>query len=321
MDRNSVVYLDLGNVLNGSCFTAQEGINRNSVPYPEILTTREGTFAAQAAAIAGTEIRRAYRAPRHIERKAAGDYVTEVDYSSEAAIVAHLSEMTPNIPIISEESSPDPIVPSGRVWVIDPLDGTSAFLFKTDPAHPAVMISLLENCMPIVSIVYLPLVDRWFCAEKGQGAWIQTRDEAGCEFASKVRGDDGPKTLSDAHVVMNHYGDSAHETRIFRRISQLLRADAGAGLVTVEPPNSAVSCRMMDVNSQIAAVVHDNSPKIVKQALWDIAPILLFVEEAGGYVCDPFGNPYTLGSGAPIVVARNRHIYHELFRRISPVIG
>jgi fructose-1,6-bisphosphatase/inositol monophosphatase family enzyme len=59
------------------------------------------------------------------------------------------------------------------------------------------------------------------------------------------------------------------------------------------------------------------NPDHPKQQVWDIAPVLLIVEEAGGLVTDPFGYPYAIGTGAPIVVSRNRAVHDQLFDLIG----
>jgi fructose-1,6-bisphosphatase/inositol monophosphatase family enzyme len=286
------------------------------MPCPYLNLGSEAAIAAMAAAHAGPQIRAGYNTQTHGKAKGVGDFVTATDRAAEKAVIECLQRGTPELPIISEESSCTTELPSGRVWIVDPLDGTSAFIFKSDPAHPAVMVALVENGAPIVSVVYLPLVDRWFCAEKGKGAWmIEGNSES--YISSRLTPEEGPQALQGSHVVMNHYGDAAHETAFFTEASRKLRSAHGAGLVTIEPPNSAVSCRMMDPRSKVVAVIHDNDPANPKQQVWDIAPVLLIVQEAGGLVTDPFGNPYRLGTNAPIVVSRNPAVYRLLFDLIG----
>lgn len=292
-------------------FTDRTAHDVRIMPRPHLTISAYAEIAAMAAALAGPHIRAGYQACSSFEAKGIGDFVTETDRAAEHAIIEYLQGATPAIPIISEEGCGSTLPTSGPAWIVDPLDGTSAFIFKSDPSHPAVMVALLDNAVPVVSIVYLPLVERWFYAEKGKGAWMF--DGASPSHNSTLlTALQAPHTLGGAQVVMNHYGNSMYETDFFRAASRLLRGPQGAALVTIEAPNSAVSCRMLAPHSPVVAVIHDNQLAKIKQEVWDIAPVLLIVEEAGGLVSDQFGDRYVIGSGGPILISRNAEVHRQL---------
>jgi myo-inositol-1(or 4)-monophosphatase len=105
--------------------------------------------------------------------------VTEADRASQRLIVAALQKRFPTDGIIGEESDtgtsitaqiPDPL---GRVWVIDPIDGTNNFI--SGYGAFAVCIGLLEKGQPILGVVYDVTRDQMFAAAAGEGAWLGSR--------------------------------------------------------------------------------------------------------------------------------------------------
>ncbi len=127
--------------------------------------------ACRAALVAGSIIRKLYTQPHTIEMKGVINLVTEADIAAESAVIASLNEDVPGIAILAEESSGDnPKAPSGLVWVIDPLDGTTNF------AHGfpffAVSIALLKDGIPQLGVIYCPMQDELFAACTSCGAWL-----------------------------------------------------------------------------------------------------------------------------------------------------
>src|SRR5215211_4821053 len=105
--------------------------------------------------------------------------VTEADRASQRLIVAGLRKRFPTDGIIGEESEtgesitcevPDPL---GRVWVIDPIDGTNNFVAGL--GNFAVCIGLLERGEPVLGVVYDVTRDQVYSAARGEGAWLDTR--------------------------------------------------------------------------------------------------------------------------------------------------
>ena len=95
------------------------------------------------------------------------DVVTEYDRASEALIVDRLRIERPGDGLIGEEGTDDPGT-SGISWVIDPIDGTTNFLYDL-PSY-AVSIGVTDADGPLVGAVYLPVTDELFTARRGGGA-------------------------------------------------------------------------------------------------------------------------------------------------------
>lgn len=116
---------------------------------------------------AGALLRAGVEQERQIEYKSRANVVTDIDRASEQLIVAAIRERFPDHRIVSEEGGG--IEQDSRyTWLIDPLDGTNNY------AHGfpffSVSLAILENNQPVVGVVYDPMRDELFAAERGSGA-------------------------------------------------------------------------------------------------------------------------------------------------------
>ncbi|MCS7002856.1 MAG: hypothetical protein NZ518_08415, partial [Dehalococcoidia bacterium] len=134
-------------------------------------TGRLAVDVARDAARAGGRVIETHRADAStfasIEVKGRGNVATRADRASEATILAILQAEFPDHGVLAEESGAL-AAPSRYRWVIDPLDGT--YNFTIGVPFYAVSIALLEGDEPILGVVYDPVHDRLYWAEKGRGA-------------------------------------------------------------------------------------------------------------------------------------------------------
>ncbi len=105
-------------------------------------------------------------------KSSATDIVTEFDRAAEALIVGRLREVRPADGLIGEEGT-DHAGSSGIHWLIDPIDGTTNFLYD-QPAY-AVSVAAADHRGPLAGAVYLPVVDEMFWAGRGTGAFCNGR--------------------------------------------------------------------------------------------------------------------------------------------------
>lgn len=111
-----------------------------------------------------------------VSEKGPGDLVTVVDLEAEAALTAGLRLLTPDVPVVGEEAvAADPalvrtVATAERVWVVDPIDGTQAFVDGA-PDY-AVMVALAERGEAVAAWICLPELDRLYVAVRGGGAWL-----------------------------------------------------------------------------------------------------------------------------------------------------
>ena len=257
-------------------------------------------LAARAALAAGEVIRQGAVAIPAVQQKGVGDLVSQVDRDADRA-AADVLQAESDLPILSEEIHHER--PSADVmWIVDPLDASSAYLMQAGDHYPSVLVALYEHGATTQGVAYFPLTNEWFYASRGKGAWNDGR-RLRCEPISE---------LGEIWVEMNQYGESSLETDYFRELRSRLRSASGARMVTTNAPHSGVAVRIAAGKTSLAAAVHDNRPDHVKQAAWDIAAPQLILEEAGGVFVNGEGRAVDPFRAEPMIVARTP----ELAQRI-----
>jgi myo-inositol-1(or 4)-monophosphatase len=259
----------------------------------------EAAQAAGGVIIAGYEQLSAGEG-RVIEQKGVGDLVSEVDRQADQAAVNWLMSGS-SLPVLSEELHHD-VLEQDNLWIVDPLDASSAYLMQAGVQYPAVLVALREDGETKLGVAHFPLTGEWFYAQKSRGAWKDGRRLI-CEPVA---------SLSAIWVEMNQYGSSEYETEYFATLRRRLRSSAGAQLVTCNVPHSGVAVRIAQGVNALAAAVHDNNPARVKQAAWDIAAPQIILEEAGGVFVNPMGSRTNPFIAEPIIVARSMAIAQRI---------
>jgi len=98
--------------------------------------------------------------------------VTSADYRSNEIIMQAFKSLTPDIPVMSEETQLPPLAKRAkwsRYWLIDPIDGTQEFIARSGDF--AVNIALIENNQPVIGVIYWPMGETLYFASKGEGAY------------------------------------------------------------------------------------------------------------------------------------------------------
>ncbi len=126
----------------------------------------------KAARIAGRKLLRDFGEVEKLQvsMKSAGDFVSRADKKSEEVIREELCEARPNYGWLGEESDEVKGADPTRRWIVDPLDGTTNFLHGLP--HWAVSIGLEHKGEIVSAVVYDPIKDEMFTAEKGGGCWL-----------------------------------------------------------------------------------------------------------------------------------------------------
>lgn len=124
------------------------------------------------ARAAGDILRLGYEKKHDVQFKGVIDLVTEVDRQSEAYLLGEIGRLFPDHQIVSEEIG---LVPGsdGDQWYVDPLDGTVNYAHGI-PVF-SVSIAYAHNGVMTLGVVYDPLRDELFSAERGKGAWLNGR--------------------------------------------------------------------------------------------------------------------------------------------------
>ena len=124
------------------------------------------------ARAAGDAILTIYRQPFAVEYKQDESPLTAADQGAHEVIVQALARLTPDIPVLSEESDAETMQARlgwSRYWLVDPLDGTKEFVSRN--GEFTVNIALIEESRPVWGLVYAPVLDKLWYGGKGIGAW------------------------------------------------------------------------------------------------------------------------------------------------------
>ena len=230
---------------------------------------------------AGKEILAYYVEGEDIEvsEKADSSPLTQADLASDRFILQALRTLTPDVPIITEESVDEanpPDVSGGRFWLVDPLDGTKEFISRN--GEFTVNIALIEDGRPVAGVVHAPaLAMTWAGAFKDDGTRIATFSET----------DRPPMDIEARHipeagatiVASRRHGDTAR-----------LEAFLG-GRKIAETRNAGSSVKFCLLASGKA----DIYPRFGRTMEWDTAAGHAVLSAAGGRVETVDGEPLTYG--------------------------
>lgn len=229
------------------------------------------TIMDRAARKAGAKLRRDFNEVTHLQvsRKGPADFVTKADQASERTLYEELGHARPDWGFLMEEGGEIEGDPTKPRWIIDPLDGTSNFLHGIP--HFAISIAvetpLAGGGSEITSgLVYQPLTDESFWAEKGRGAWVQSQ-----RLRVSARRDLSEALIATGIPFMGH-GDFAQWSRIFGAVAPEVAGIRRFGAASLDL-------------AWLAAGRFDGFWE-ADLAPWDVAAGILLVREAGGFVTD-----------------------------------
>jgi myo-inositol-1(or 4)-monophosphatase len=226
--------------------------------------------------------------------KARNDWVSTADRESEAAIVAAIRELRPNDAFLGEESGmSERGAQNDRIWIIDPLDGTSNYL-QHFPFW-SVSIALREKGEMTCGLIYEPLRDLFFTAEKGSGAF---RNGERMRVSSHARVE-GSFLATGFPFRAQEYVESY--VKIFTDVIRTSKGVRRAGSAALDL-------------AYTAAGVFDGFFEM-HLAAWDVAAGSLLVTEAGGVVTDFSGGQRWLDRGN--IVGASQGVHAELMEIIG----
>jgi myo-inositol-1(or 4)-monophosphatase len=243
----------------------------------------------------------AHKAARHLVRdfgevehlqvsiKGPGDFVSAADRRAEQILRQELAKARPGFGFLLEEGGAVGASDADHRWIVDPLDGTTNFLHAVP--HFAISIALERHGELVAGLVYDPIKDEMFCAEKGAGAY-----------------------LNDRRLRVSRRGDLAH-------------CLIGTGIPVLDWPGRAKGFaeQLDSVSNEVAGIRRIGTASLDLSYVaagrfdgfweyglkpWDMAAGIVLVREAGGLVGRLEGEGDLLGEGT--LVASNPAIYPRL---------
>jgi myo-inositol-1(or 4)-monophosphatase len=256
--------------------------------------SNELEVAKKAAEEASVIIRDyASKASFDVKLKGKNDLVTDADLSSEKKIIEIIQASFPEDEILAEESQKKTSLPDGRVWIIDPIDGTTNFA-HTFPVY-CVSIALWEGKEPKVGLVLEVANDELFTAVKGEGAYLNG------ESIEISPNNDPSSSLIGTGFPYNNLDLVDNYLKLFKRMMEKTHGVRRPGSAAWDLCN--VACGRFE-----GFYEYGLSP-------WDVAAGVLIIQEAGGIVTDWAGEDDWLFGQR--IIAGNRSLQAFLQKEIE----
>lgn len=230
--------------------------------------------------------------------------VTVADRESSRIIVEALSKQFPNDGILSEEEHDviDLRLGRERVWIVDPIDGTSGFIKKDGDF--AVQIGLADRGEPVVGVVLLPAHNILYSAAKGSGAFIEHESRERMHVSNTT-------DTSKMNLAVSRNHRSPKMSRIVKDFgfnSEIQRGSVGlkVGLIAEQTCDAYIHL----------------SPRT---KMWDTCAPQIILEEAGGKLTDLWGKKYRYDIGDVQnwggIVATNGVVHKQTIEKLRPLLN
>ncbi|WP_288901133.1 3'(2'),5'-bisphosphate nucleotidase CysQ [uncultured Sneathiella sp.] len=238
---------------------------------------------------AGDKILTIYQQDFDVKTKTDASPVTEADVEAEKIILQGLRALTPNIPVLAEESEAAGDVPDlsgGTFWLVDPLDGTKEFIHKR--GEFTVNIALIEQGHPTMGVIHIPAKDTTYFAEGPGKVWRQDGDLKPFAIAARTAPAEGLTVVASR----SHRTPETDDYIAKFKVAELISAGSSLKL-----------CLLAEGKA-------DLYPRFGRTMEWDIGAGQAILEAAGGtvetldgvrlaYGKDGHDNPYFIAKGRP----------------------
>ncbi len=214
---------------------------------------------------AGERILAIYDREFSVIRKPDESPVTEADIAAHHAIIDGLKALTPELPVLSEESAND--IPFGErarwhcYWLVDPLDGTREFIKRN--GEFTVNIALVEQHTPVLGVIHAPVSKVCYFASRQCGAYKQVNGEGPQQIHTRT-------TRERPVIAISRARCNPRQERLLENI--------GAH-ETIAVGSSLKSCLVAEGSADLYARLGPTSE-------WDTAAAQCIIEQAGGHITD-----------------------------------
>ncbi len=229
---------------------------------------------------AGQKILEIYESDLDIEIKADNSPLTAADRAAHLCICEGLAQLTPDIPVWSEESATIPYEERAgwdEFWLVDPLDGTREFIKRN--GEFTVNIALIQEHEPVLGVVHVPVLDQDYFACRGKGAFLQS---AGAR-AHRI------SVAEQAETPVRVVGSRSHRGQSLEAYLEEL------GEHRMVPMGSSLKLCL------VAEGKADVYPRLGPTSEWDTAAAQAVVECAGGKVVNLSGQPIRYNTRAEVL--------------------
>lgn len=279
----------------------QPGRERSGPPERRSLAPRSATITVmiRAAFAAAKAMKRDFGEVEHLQvsEKGPGDFVSHADIKAERVLRESLLGTRSEYGFLGEESSE--VKGDGRNrWIVDPIDGTNNFVHGVP--HFAISIGLERDGEIIAGVIYQPISDELFWAEKGSGAFVDTPNARSRRLRVSGRKDPAQSLIATGMPLIGKGDHPAYQ----RSLAAVMEQTSGIR-------------RWGAASLDLAFVAAGRFDAFWEFGLkpWDVAAGIIMVREAGGLIGDIAGQPYALGG--PSLLASNFAIRDPMVEILS----
>jgi 3'(2'), 5'-bisphosphate nucleotidase len=239
-----------------------------------------------------------------LQWKGRGNPVTAADQASSRFITQELERRFSRDAVLSEEERDNKArLAASRVWIVDPMDGTTEFVAHRDEF--AVMIGLAIDGKPLMGVVYQPTESKLYYAAAGSGAFLEQH-----EIRQRLHvSTEGDSSRLVAAVSRTHDSTPAQQVRDALQIRRTLQFGS-AGL---------------KIGKICEGIAHLYVVLGAGTSQWDTCAPEAILHEAGGRITDIAGNPLQYNVPEPRnlhgVVASNGVIHDQVINAVRPIVG
>ncbi len=247
---------------------------------------------------AGEIVKEGFTAHKDISHKGVVDLVTQYDVQTEQFLMQELKKHFSGYMLVGEESHDDTIVSSGKAIYIDPIDGTTNFIHGLP--HLAISMGIWEDSVPIAGIVYNPILNEMFWAQRGKGAYCN-----GIKLSVSSQ-DNLQQALIGTGFPYAKVNKGIEYEWVIKCMTDLL-----PNIQDIRRYGAAALDLCYLAQGKLDAFYEiDLKP-------WDVAAGIIILQEAGGKVSDSSSEPYHIGSKS--IVASNGLVHDELTKYLYPI--
>ena len=226
---------------------------------PELGKIVEGVLKA------GEKVIEVYETDFSTEKKDDDSPITQADIESNKILKEVLGKT--GITILSEEDTDDKKrLSEDKIWIIDPLDGTTDFVNRT--GEFTIMVGLVEKQKSVLGIIYWPIKKKMYLAESGKGAFCH--DEEWGEIETTMMSE-----MQNCHALVSRHHLSEKEKRLLDEMEISVVTSIGSSLKVTEIASGNAEIYLTTTN---------------KMKQWDTCASNCIISEAGGKMTDISGN-------------------------------
>jgi myo-inositol-1(or 4)-monophosphatase len=244
---------------------------------------------------AGKLFSEGFHAAKEVRHKGTVDLVTQYDVAVEKLLKARLADALPEYTLIGEESA-DEHERAMKAIYIDPIDGTTNFVHEIP--FCAISVGVWDDGEPVAAVVYNPVLNELFTAERGSGAFCNRRPIHVSATAD----------LQQSLLATGFPYTKVEKGRDFRWVIETME-----NLLPHTQDIRRLGAASMDF-CYVAKGIFDGFYECNLKP-WDVAAGILLVTEAGGRVSDHKGGPYRLGD--PVIVATNGRNHDKIIEKLA----